>query len=180
MMPKMPHVTWEFILEKEEDKKKLSSKKAINDFANEFCKKFELTLLSPRLVYKFKGIEPDENGITAFYILSESGIHIQTWPEYKYGFIDVFSCKHFDYREATRFVKDFFGEGNYKYDIKWRGLIISNNLSVPKSNSCAINKLSDISNKEILLDTKLLNKEMKRKEDLNKSLEAKNNLKAKQ
>ena len=170
MMPKMPHVTWEFILENEKDKQKLSSKNVINDFAVRFCKKFELTLLPERLIYKFEGIKPDENGITAFYILSESGVHIQTWPEYKYGFVDVFSCKHFNHKDATIFVKNFFGEGNYKYDIKWRGLIVSSNLSVPKSTSCAIKKVLDVSNKNMMLDTKLLQKELRKQEELKKRL----------
>ena len=169
MMPKMPHVTWEFILENEKDMQKLSSKNAINDFAVRFCKKFELTLLPERLIYKFEGIKPDENGITAFYILSESGVHIQTWPEYKYGFVDVFSCKHFNHKDATSFIKEFFGEGNYKYDVKWRGLIVQ------KKMSCRVKRLPDISNKDEILDTKLLQKELRNKENQLKQRFNKNN-----
>ncbi|MCX8202261.1 MAG: S-adenosylmethionine decarboxylase [Candidatus Micrarchaeota archaeon] len=125
MMPKMPHVTWEFILENNEDIKKLADKNFIENFVIEFCKEFELTVLEPRLNYQFKGEKPEENGITAFYILSESGIHIQTWPEYRYGFVDVFSCKHFNEKIATRFIRRHFGKGSYHYDIVWRGTIFN-------------------------------------------------------
>ncbi|MEM3408271.1 MAG: S-adenosylmethionine decarboxylase [Candidatus Micrarchaeia archaeon] len=147
MMPKMPHVTWEFILENNEDVKKLSDRDFIEKFVIEFCKEFELTVLEPRLNYQFKGEKPEENGITAFYILSESGIHIQTWPEYKYGFIDVFSCKHFNEKLATKFIRKIFGKGNYHYDIVWRGTIF--------------NSMKD---KDILLDSQNLVKQLNQKE----------------
>ena len=163
----MPHVTWEFILKNELDKQKLSCKKTINEFAIKFCERFELTLLPQRLIYKFNGTTPDENGITAFYILSESGIHIQTWPEYKYGFVDVFSCKHFNHNDATSFLKEFFGDGIYKYDVKWRGLIISRKIS------CNVNSLKEISDKDIILDTKQLQKELRMKNDLKQKLNKK-------
>jgi S-adenosylmethionine/arginine decarboxylase-like enzyme len=157
MLPKMPHVTWEFTLENEEGKKKLSNPNTINTFARQFCEKFELTLLPTNLVYQFKGNKPDENGITAFYILSESGIHIQTWPEHRYGFIDVFSCKHFDYKVATKFIMKFFGKGNYYYDIVWRGEIIDRERKEKKK--CYMN------NKDILLDTKLMKLRLREKEN---------------
>ncbi|MCS7109409.1 MAG: S-adenosylmethionine decarboxylase [Candidatus Micrarchaeota archaeon] len=129
MLPKMPHVTWEFILENEEDVNKLSDRNFIEKFVVDFCREFELTLLEPRLNYQFKGEKPEENGITAFYILSESGIHIQTWPEYRYGFVDVFSCKHFDEKLATRFIRRYFGKGTYCYDIVWRGTIFNDRMT---------------------------------------------------
>lgn len=154
MMPKMPHVTWEFILENPEDVAKLSSKDFIVKFAEDFCKEFELTILEPRLVYQFKGEKPEENGITAFFILSESGIHIQTWPEYKYGFVEVFSCKHFDEKLATRFVRKTFGKGSYYYDIVWRGTIFNED-------------------KGIILDTKNIKLDLQRKDKMIQDLEIK-------
>lgn len=154
MMPKMPHVTWEFILENEEDVKKLSDKNFIENFVIDFCKEFDLTVLEPRLNYQFKGEKPEENGITAFYILSESGIHIQTWPEYKYGFVDVFSCKHFNEKLATRFIRNKFGKGSYHYDIVWRGTIF---------NGKEINCAKD--DKGILLDTKKMEADLRKKEE---------------
>jgi S-adenosylmethionine/arginine decarboxylase-like enzyme len=154
MMPKMPHVTWEFILEKDEDRKKLSDPIAIDTFVKQFCEKFQLTLLSTNLIYQFKGSEPDENGITAFYILSESGIHIQTWPEYSYGFVDIFSCKQFDHEAATKFIKEFFGEGEYYYDICWRGMMA-------KKKHVAKN----ITSKDILLDARSVQLQLRKREE---------------
>ncbi len=154
MMPRMPHVTWEFVLENDEDVKKLSDTGFIEKFVIDFCKEFELTVLEPRLNHQFKGEKPEENGITAFYILSESGIHIQTWPEYRYGFIDVFSCKHFDEKLATRFIRKAFGRGNYHYDIVWRGTIFNG-----------------IKDRDLILDTRNMHSALNEKERNERNLE---------
>lgn len=122
---KMPHVTWEFVLENEADIEKLRSKDFIHNFAIRLCEKIGLTVLDNKLIHQFENKEnPYANGITAFYILAESGVHIQTWPEYGYGFVDVFSCKNFDLDEAGRFIKAEFGPGKYRRDTYWRGKVI--------------------------------------------------------
>ena len=50
------------------------------------CKEFNFNILSKKIHY----FTPQ--GLTAFFLLSESHIGVHTWPEHNRAYMDIFSC----------------------------------------------------------------------------------------
>ena len=59
-------------------------------------------------VFRYEGRFPGEAGITGVVIIAESHISLHTYPQKKYIFIDLFSCKPFDTEMAkTELIRYF-------------------------------------------------------------------------
>ena len=86
------------------DNDKLNDIALITKLLNELPDKIGMTKIIPPYVFHYSGIVPDENGITGIVLIAESHISIHTFTEKDFVFIDVFSCKPFDFD----FVKDYF------------------------------------------------------------------------
>jgi S-adenosylmethionine decarboxylase len=55
-------------------------------------------------VFPYSGLMPEDKGVTGFVIIAESHISIHTFQEKNYAFVDVFSCKDFDYDTAAQYI----------------------------------------------------------------------------
>jgi len=82
-----------------------------------FCRQFLSTLpaqigmtkIYGPVIIDYKNPEDQtKDGITGFTIIAESHISIHTYPEKNYAFIDIFSCKNFDFKSVTEKVIQLF------------------------------------------------------------------------
>lgn len=67
-----------------------------------------MTKITQPYVFPYKGLVPEDEGITGMVIIAESHISIHTFPRKSYAFIDIFSCKPFDEALAIKTIKDRF------------------------------------------------------------------------
>jgi S-adenosylmethionine decarboxylase len=63
----------------------------------------------------------DQGGLTGFVILVESHISIHTFPADSFASVDVFSCKHFDAKFASKYLTKHLGATKVEFDVKRRG-----------------------------------------------------------
>ena len=63
-----------------------------------------------------------ERGLSGVIFLAESSITVHTYPEYGFVFIDVFSCREFDYKDIKQNLANAFGIAGYTSYIFDRGI----------------------------------------------------------
>ncbi len=86
----------------------LESLDLIFDILNQLPDKIGMTKITQPYVFKYHGLVPEDWGITGMVIIAESHISIHTFPEKRYVFIDMFSCKKFDVEKAKRYLIKIF------------------------------------------------------------------------
>ncbi|MBI5388863.1 adenosylmethionine decarboxylase [Candidatus Woesearchaeota archaeon] len=79
------------------------------DVLNQLPDKIGMTKITQPYVFKYHGVVPEDWGITGVVIIAESHISIHTFPEKRYVFIDLFSCKTFDVEKAKKYLIKIFG-----------------------------------------------------------------------
>jgi len=67
-----------------------------------------MTRITTPLVFTYRGVRPEDWGVTGVVIIAESHISVHTFPEHRYVNIDIFSCKEFDTRKALELVCSAF------------------------------------------------------------------------
>lgn len=87
---------------------KLSDFDLVFDVLNNLPEKIGMTKITQPYVFKYQGLVPEDKGITGFVVIAESHISIHTFQEKKYVFIDLFSCKPFDYTYAEQYLIQLF------------------------------------------------------------------------
>lgn len=91
------------------DREKLASLEFCQKFLNDIPDKIGMTkILGPIALTYVCPTDPSENGVTGVTIIAESHITIHTYPEKDKAFIDIFSCKHFDYQRVTELTIQMF------------------------------------------------------------------------
>ncbi|MBT9546714.1 MAG: adenosylmethionine decarboxylase [Candidatus Sericytochromatia bacterium] len=78
------------------------------DILNNLPDKIGMTKITQPYVFKYQGLVPEDVGITGFVVIAESHISIHTFQEKNYVFIDLFSCKPFDYTFAEKYLIEIF------------------------------------------------------------------------
>lgn len=59
-------------------------------------------------VFRYDAPIPEEQGITGVTIIAESHISLHTYPQKRFVFVDLFSCKPFDVNAARDYVIQYF------------------------------------------------------------------------
>jgi S-adenosylmethionine decarboxylase len=78
------------------------------DLLNDLPEKIGMTKVTVPYVMPYKGIVPEDAGITGFCVIAESHISIHSFEKKNYCFVDIFSCKTFDVDKAVNvFIKAF-------------------------------------------------------------------------
>ncbi|MDI6703833.1 MAG: adenosylmethionine decarboxylase [bacterium] len=90
------------------DKKKLEDLELIYRILDKLPDEIRMTKIMPPYVFKYKGVEPLDWGISGFVLIAESHISIHTFPERGYVNIDIFSCKWFDTEIVISYLKNIF------------------------------------------------------------------------
>jgi S-adenosylmethionine/arginine decarboxylase-like enzyme len=88
------------------DPGKIKNKKIIADFLKELCKKIDMKPYGKPQIKRFG--EADLEGYSALQFIETSSITIHFDETENRAFIDIFSCKDFNAKEAEKFSKEFF------------------------------------------------------------------------
>ena len=81
----------------------------------------QMTPITQPYVFPYEGLVPEDKGITGIVIIAESHISVHSFEEKGYCFIDIFSCKPFDYNEAIRLTKEIFKPEDCEINVVSRG-----------------------------------------------------------
>jgi S-adenosylmethionine decarboxylase len=104
------------------DRELLSSETLVRSLLDRFPGEIGMTKISEPYVIEYKGVKPDDWGVTGFVIIAESHIAVHTFPEHGYVWVDVFSCKEFEAPNASEKIIDAFGLTHVTEHILERGL----------------------------------------------------------
>ncbi len=80
-----------------------------------------MTKITQPYVFPYSGLVPEDEGITGFVVVAESHISIHTFPIKKYVFIDIFSCKPFDFTDIEKYIIEAFESKIYDTHFTERG-----------------------------------------------------------
>lgn len=114
-----PHLTLDL---NDCNKDKLSDFDLVFDVLNNLPDKIGMTKITQPYVFKYSGLVPEDKGITGFIVIAESHISIHTFQEKNYVFIDLFSCKPFDYSYAQEYLIETFESRQPTIHVVKRGL----------------------------------------------------------
>ena len=103
------------------DQDKLKDYELVFDILNDLPDKIGMTKITQPYVFPYKGLIPEDKGITGTVIIAESHISIHTFQEKDYCFVDVFSCKDFNVEFAAEYIIEAFGSKDYDKHIVNRG-----------------------------------------------------------
>ena len=75
---------------------------------NELPEKIGMTKITQPYVFRYRGLIPEDEGITGVTIIAESHISLHTYPRKGFAFVDLFSCRPFDVKSAEEHLVQFF------------------------------------------------------------------------
>jgi S-adenosylmethionine/arginine decarboxylase-like enzyme len=96
--------------------KKQFSEKNIKSYINNLCRIIKMKRHGKALLWEdsCNKIKVLRGGISAFQFLKTSSIVLHSFDKFNSCFIDVFSCKKFDFEKAAVFSRNFFNAGKIK------------------------------------------------------------------
>ena len=100
---------------------KLNDLDYVFNFLNELSDEIGMTKITQPHVFRYSGLVPEDEGITGMVIIAESHISIHTFPKKNYAFLDVFSCKPFDYEFTPNRIIEYFESKNHTINVVKRG-----------------------------------------------------------
>jgi len=100
---------------------KLNDLDYVFNFLNELPIEIGMTKITQPHVFRYSGLVPEDEGITGIVIIAESHISIHTFPKKNYAFLDVFSCKPFDYEFTAKRIIEYFESKNHSINVVKRG-----------------------------------------------------------
>ena len=113
----------------------------IKQWIVELCDLIEMKRFGEPTVIRF-GEEKRVEGYSAFQLIETSAVaaHFGIDPKIGegYGYVDIFSCKHFDPWKAAEFTKKFFGAADYKTNTIYRKASFQEMDEVKKGRAVAI------------------------------------------
>lgn len=113
-----PHLTLDLA---ECNPKKLDDLDFVFSLLNTLPEKIGMTKITQPYVFRYSGLVPEDKGITGFVVIAESHISIHTFSDKKYVFIDVFSCRDFDYELTKQLLVRAFESKRPKTHVVMRG-----------------------------------------------------------
>ncbi len=99
----------------------LDSLEACFKLLNELPPQIGMTKITQPYVFRYEGRFPGDEGITGVVIIAESHISLHTYPQKKFVFVDLFSCKPFNVDKARNYIIDYFKCRSPKWHLKERG-----------------------------------------------------------
>lgn len=105
----------------EVESEKLQDKKSLTRMLEDLPTKLQMRILRKPTVSEIKSDMYPTTGLSGFVILYESHVSFHTWPEENFIALDVYSCKEFDPKEATSYLKEYLGSKKLKIKSIIRG-----------------------------------------------------------
>lgn len=102
-------------------KAKLQDLNLIYRILDELPARIGMTKIMPPYVFKYRGIKPEDWGLSGFVLIAESHVSIHTFPEKKFVSVDIFSCKTFDLEFAGEYFKEAFAMEKAECNVLDRG-----------------------------------------------------------
>lgn len=91
------------------------------DFLKNLPEMIGMTPITQPYVFPYSGLVPEDKGITGILIIAESHLSIHSFEEKGYCFIDIFSCKPFDYDYAVQKTLEIFQPKSHEINVVQRG-----------------------------------------------------------
>ena len=80
-----------------------------------------MTPITQPYVFPYSGLVPEDKGITGILIIAESHLSVHSFEEKGYCFIDIFSCKPFDFELAIQKTLEIFKPASHEINVVQRG-----------------------------------------------------------
>jgi len=80
-----------------------------------------MTPITQPYVFPYSGLVPEDKGITGILIIAESHLSVHSFEEKGYCFIDIFSCKPFDFELAIQKTLEIFKPTSHEINVVQRG-----------------------------------------------------------
>lgn len=103
------------------DRKRLVNLDEMYNLLRDLPGKVGMTRITNPKVMKYQDKWSETEGITGFVILAESHISLHTFPDDDFVFVDIFSCRNFDYEATKNYLIKFFGSKSPKTHLVKRG-----------------------------------------------------------
>ena len=101
--------------------KRLHSVELCFKLLDELPKHIGMTKITMPHVFPYKGLVPEDEGVTGTVIIAESHLSVHTFPLKAYAFIDIFSCKPFQTQFAIDYCVNLFESKDPDIHITYRG-----------------------------------------------------------
>jgi S-adenosylmethionine decarboxylase len=86
----------------------LADKRVIRAFLESYPDRIGMTSIAPPHITAYQADNPEDSGISGFVLIAESHISIHTFPGRRFTWVDVFSCKGFEFEPALDFIQQTF------------------------------------------------------------------------
>jgi S-adenosylmethionine decarboxylase len=116
------------------EKSKITDIKIIYQLLDELPGIIGMTKMMPPYVFPYKGLRPEDWGLSGFVLIAESHISIHTFPDKNYLSFDIFSCKPFQHEKAIKYLIDKFGIKTQEINVLDRGLQFPHYASIESLN----------------------------------------------
>jgi len=104
------------------DPERLANAEIVRNLLERYPGRIGMTKIAPPHVQRYVGEKPQDWGISGFVLIAESHISIHTFPEHRYLWMDIFSCKGFDAAQAVEDVRQEFDLAGMRTHVLKRGL----------------------------------------------------------
>jgi S-adenosylmethionine/arginine decarboxylase-like enzyme len=86
------------------------NKKNICNYINKLCKLIKMEKHGKTIIWEdsHNKIKEFRGGISAFQFIKTSSIVIHSFEKFNNCYVDIFSCKKFDFDKTKKFSKEFF------------------------------------------------------------------------
>jgi len=92
-----------------------------------------MTKITQPHVFRYKGLVPEDEGITGMVVIAESHISLHTFPLKRYCFVDIFSCKPFDVERAEKLFIEAFSSTQTEVFLAHRGRAFPRGALLPQA-----------------------------------------------
>ena len=104
------------------DPEKLASEELVRGLLDHLPERIGMTKIAAPHVQRYVGQKPEDWGVSGFVLIAESHIAVHTFPDRRYIWVDVFSCKGFDTDLALDEVTRAFDLEEARTQVLERGL----------------------------------------------------------
>ena len=104
------------------DPQTLADEELVRSLLDRYPEAIGMTKIAEPYVYRYVGKKQEDWGVSGFVLIAESHISIHTFPEHRYIWVDVFSCKSFDAGIVIEDLRRRFGLSDVKTSTLERGM----------------------------------------------------------